>query len=48
VAALEADFGQGKLFIFGPPITFRSQPQGVFPFLFNGIFYGSSKQRPIS
>ena len=48
VAALEADVGQGKLFIFGPPITFRSQPQGVFPFLFNGIFYGSSKQRPIS
>lgn len=48
VAALEADLGQGKLFIFGPPITFRAQPQGVFPFLFNGIFYGSSKQRPIS
>ena len=48
VAALEADLGQGKLFIFGPPITFRSQPQGVFPFLFNGIFYGSTDKRPIS
>ncbi len=40
VGALEADYGEGKLFIFGPKITFRSQPHGTFPFLFNGIYYG--------
>ena len=43
-ALLEVDRGQGKLFIFTPKITFRSQPHGTFPLLFNGIFYGSSKR----
>ncbi|MFQ5536729.1 MAG: M14 family metallopeptidase [Gemmatimonadota bacterium] len=42
VAALEAPYGKGRLFIFGPKITFRSQPHGTFPFLFNGIYYGAS------
>jgi hypothetical protein len=48
VGAIEADYGQGKLFIFGPKITFRAQPHGTFGFLFNGIYYGAAKQRPIS
>jgi hypothetical protein len=48
VGAFEADYGQGKLFIFGPEITFRSQPHGMFPFLFNGIYYGAASDRPIS
>ncbi len=48
VAAFEADYGRGKLFIFGPEITFRSQPHGTFPFLFNGIYYGAAKDRPVS
>jgi hypothetical protein len=48
VGAIEADYGQGKIFIFGPKITFRAQPHGTFPFLFNGIYYGASKDRPIS
>ena len=48
VGAIEADYGQGKMFIFGPKITFRSQPHGTFGFLFNGIYYGASKDRPIS
>jgi hypothetical protein len=48
VAAFEADYGQGKLLIFGPEITFRSQPHGTFPFLFNGIYYGAAKDRPVS
>jgi hypothetical protein len=48
VAAFEADLGRGKLFIYGPPITFRTQPQGIFPLLFNGIYYGSTDRRPIS
>ncbi len=46
VAAIEADYGQGKLFLFGPKITFRAQPHGTFPFLFNGIYYGAAHQRP--
>jgi hypothetical protein len=46
VAALEADYGRGKLFIFGPELTFRSQPHGMFPLVFNGIYYGAVRDRP--
>ncbi len=46
VGAIEADYGQGKLFIFGPSITFRAQPHGTFGFLFNGIYYGAADSRP--
>ncbi len=45
-AALEADVGQGKLFLFTPRITFRSQPHGTYPFLFNGIYYGAAAHGP--
>jgi hypothetical protein len=48
VAAMEVNFGQGKLFLFGPELTFRSQPHGMFPLVFNGIYYGTAKDRPIS
>jgi len=48
VAAIEADYGQGKLFIFGPKITFRAQSHGTFGFLFNGIYHGAAGDRPIS
>jgi zinc carboxypeptidase len=48
VGAIEADYGQGKMFIFGPKITFRAQPHGTFGFLFNGIYYGANERRPIS
>ena len=27
--------GKGKVFLFGPEITFRAQPHGTFKFLFN-------------
>ncbi len=37
VAIAEARVGQGRLLLFGPEITFRSQPHGTFKFLFNGI-----------
>ena len=37
VAIAEAKVGQGRLVLFGPEITFRSQPHGTFKFLFNGI-----------
>ena len=38
----EAVVGRGKVFLFGPEITFRGQPHGTFKFLFNGIYYGSA------
>ena len=41
---IEADLGAGKLFLFGPKITFRSQPHGTFPLLFNAIHYGAAKR----
>jgi hypothetical protein len=42
VAGVEATLGKGKVFLFGPEITFRSQPHGTFKFLFNGIYYGTA------
>ena len=46
---IEADIGAGKLFLFGPKITFRSQSHGTFPLLFNGIHYGAAKRSgPVS
>jgi hypothetical protein len=48
VGAIEADFGEGKIFLFGPKITFRSQAHGTFGFLFNGIYYGAAADRLIS
>ena len=42
VAAAEATLGKGKVFLFGPEITFRGQPHGTFKFLFNGIYYGAA------
>ncbi len=48
-AMIEADIGAGKLFLFGPKITFRSQAHGTFPLLFNGIHYGAARRRgPVS
>ena len=43
LAVIEAAVGQGRLFLFGPEITFRAQPHGNFKFLFNGIYYGGAK-----
>jgi hypothetical protein len=43
IEIIEADFGKGKLILFGPEITFRGQPHGTFKLLFNGIFYGASE-----
>ncbi len=42
IAVVEAGVGKGKLFLFGPEITFRAQPHGTFKFLFNGIFYSTA------
>ena len=42
IAGAEAALGKGKVFLFGPEVTFRSQPHGTFKFLFNGIYYGTA------
>ncbi|MFH1573790.1 MAG: M14 metallopeptidase family protein [Acidobacteriota bacterium] len=42
-AVVEASVGGGKLFLYGPSITFRGQPHGTFKFLFNGIYYGTAQ-----
>ena len=41
--AFEATLGEGKVYAFGPEITFRAQPHGTFKFLFNGIYQASRK-----
>ncbi|SIO17637.1 M14 family metallopeptidase [Algoriphagus halophilus] len=38
VTAFEAQIGKGKLFAFGPEITFRAQSHGTFKLLFNGLY----------
>ena len=38
VTAFEANVGKGKLFAFGPEITFRAQSQGTFKLLFNQLY----------
>ena len=42
VIAAEAALGKGRVFLFGPEITFRAQPHATFKLLFNGIYYGGA------
>ena len=37
-------YGKGKVYLFGPEITFRGQPHGTFKFLFNGIYAPTQPQ----
>jgi hypothetical protein len=41
-AVVESTYGKGKVYLFGPEITFRGQPHGTFKFLFNGIYAPAS------
>jgi hypothetical protein len=41
IAVAEAAIGKGRIYLFGPEITFRAQPHGTFKFLFNGIYLGA-------
>jgi hypothetical protein len=43
VTAFEATIGEGRVYAFGPEITFRAQPHGTFRFLFNSIYQASGK-----
>ena len=47
VAIAEATVGKGKLYLFGPEITFRAQPHGTFKFLFNGIYADKQQERVV-
>ncbi|SNR96246.1 Zinc carboxypeptidase [Belliella buryatensis] len=38
VVAFEANVGKGKLYAFGPEITFRAQAHGTFKMLFNNLY----------
>jgi hypothetical protein len=38
VAAFSATVGKGKLFVYGPEITFRGQTHGTYKMLFNQLF----------
>jgi hypothetical protein len=46
VQVVDASVGAGKLYLFGPEITFRAQPHGTFKFLFNGIYLAARKGPP--
>jgi hypothetical protein len=41
---VEAEVGNGKLFLMGPEILFRGQTHGTFQFLFNGIFLSTTEE----
>ncbi len=43
-AVLEADVGEGKLYLFGPGVLERAQPHGTFKFLFNGIYLSTAEE----
>lgn len=43
VAVAEAKVGEGKLFLYGPEVSFRAQPHGTFKLLFNGLYYGTAE-----
>jgi hypothetical protein len=43
VAVIDASFGKGRLFMYGPEIAFRAQPHGTFKLLFNGIYLGKAE-----
>jgi len=43
VPVIDAEFGKGRLFLYGPLIAFRAHPHGTFKLLFNGIYAGNAK-----
>jgi len=48
VVAFEAPVGNGKLYAFGPEITFRGQAQGTFKLLFNELYFTDELQKKIN
>ena len=48
LAAVEADVGEGKLYLFGPEVLYRGQPHGTFKFVFNGIHLSTAEKVSLS
>ncbi|HHF42878.1 MAG TPA: peptidase [Candidatus Aminicenantes bacterium] len=46
LAVVDCPVGQGRLYLFGPEITFRGQPHATFKFLFNGLFLSHAQKAP--
>ena len=44
LAAVEAEVGAGKLYMFGPEVLYRGQPHGTFKFVFNAICLAGAKE----
>jgi hypothetical protein len=43
-ALVEADVGEGTLYLFGPQVTFRGQPHETFPLVFNGVLLSAARE----
>jgi hypothetical protein len=43
IAIAEAEFGKGKIILYGPQVLFRAQPHGTFKLLFNAIVQAGTK-----
>ena len=43
-AMIEADVGEGTLYMFGPQVTYRGQTHATFPFVFNGILLSAARE----
>jgi hypothetical protein len=43
-ALVEADIGEGTLYLFGPQVTFRGQPHETFPLVFNGVLLSAARE----
>jgi hypothetical protein len=41
-AVAETSIGQGRLYLFGPEVTFRAQPHATFKLLFNAVDYATA------
>ena len=42
-AIAEADYGSGKMYLFGPEVLFRAQSHGTFKMFFNGLFLSAAE-----
>ena len=48
LAAVEADVGEGKLYLFGPEVLYRGQPHRTFQLVFNGIHLSTAEKVSLS
>jgi hypothetical protein len=41
---IEADVGEGTLYMFGPQVTYRGQTHATFSLVFNGILLSAAQE----